>query len=143
MTTYYFIRHAEKEYDGTQNPSLTQRGRQRAVHWAKVLYDKNIDLIYCTKLVRTQETAEPLLYQSGKEFRLYDLTDLYNEKFQQETKGKTNLIVGHQDTTPAFVNRILQKSKYSYIHGLNYGNLYKVQIDEAGNIRDEIVSIEF
>ncbi|HLS31277.1 MAG TPA: phosphoglycerate mutase family protein [Flavobacteriaceae bacterium] len=143
MTTYYFIRHAEKGYDGTRNPDLTYKGRQRAAHWAKILSDKNIDLIYCTKLIRTQQTAEPLLNKLGKDFRLYDLTDLYNEEFQKETKGKTTLVVGHQDTTPAFVNRILQQSKYSYIHGLNYGNLYKVQIDEQGNIKDQVESVDF
>lgn len=143
MTTYYFIRHAEKDYDGTQNPSLTYKGRERAVHWAEFLSDKNIDLIYCTKLIRTQQTAEPLLNKLEKDFRLYDLTDLYNEDFREETQGKTTLVVGHQDTTPAFVNRILQQSKYSYIHGLNYGNLYKVQIDNQGNIEDQVESIDF
>jgi len=143
MTTYYFIRHAEKEYDGTRNPGITYKGRQRAVYWAEVLADKNIDLIYCTKLIRTQQTADPLLNKLEKDFRLYDLTDLYNEEFRKETKGKTTLVIGHQDTTPAFVNRILQQSKYSHIHGLNYGNLYKVQIDEQGNIKDEVESFDF
>lgn len=141
-TTYYFIRHAEKDYDGTHNPGLTQKGRQRALHWADYFSDKEIDLVFCTHLIRTHETAEPLLEKLGKTHQIYDPSDLYNEDFQQQTKGKTILIVGHQDTTPAFVNRILRKSKYSYIHGLDYGNLYKVVIDEHGEIQDELLKVQ-
>lgn len=143
MTTYYFIRHAEKEQDGTRDPHLTAKGKQRAQHWANLLADKAIDAIYCTPLQRTQETAQPLLNALGLAYKLYNPRDLYSLNFQQDTKNKTVLIVGHQDTTPAFINRILNEEKYYFIDHDNYGNLYKISIDDRGKIDAQHYQIDF
>lgn len=99
-TTYYFIRHGEKEYDGTSNPHLNLRGLKRAAYWAHILYPKGIDLVFCTPLIRTYETAVPLLDKLQIDHHYYDPTDLYNISFQRISRGKISLVVGHQDTTP-------------------------------------------
>ncbi len=143
MTTYYFIRHCEKETDGTWNPHLTSKGRERAKFWAQKLVDKNIDAIYCTPLIRTQETAAPLLKKLGQDFEIYDPSNLYSQYFQQSTQGKTVLVIGHQDTTPAFVNRILKERRYRYIENQEFGNLYRVRIDNHGEINAELQHFPF
>ena len=143
MTTYYFIRHAEKEFDGSFNPNLTKKGYQRAKFWAEFFKDKNIEMVYCTSLKRTQQTAEPLLKYLDIDFNYYEPSALYDSIFQKETKGKTVLIVGHQDTTPTFINRIIKERKYTYIKGNNFANLYKVQIDNFGNIKHSLEVIDF
>lgn len=137
-TTYYFIRHAEKEYDRTANPHLNPMGLKRALYWAEVLYPKGIDLVFCTPLIRTYETAAPLLDKLQIEHKYYDPIDLYNTSFQMISHGKTALVVGHQDTTPLFVNRILKERKYTYIEDDEFGNLYQVTIDDKGAIHSRL-----
>ena len=65
------IRHAEPEWvkDGfsVDNPPLTDRGRVQAEHLADVLAAENFDEVLVSPLVRTQQTAEPLLSRWGKE----------------------------------------------------------------------------
>jgi len=141
-TTYYFIRHAEKNRNGGRNPHLTETGKSQAIYWGEILADKGIEQIYCTSLIRTRETALPLAEKLGLPIKIYDVHDLYSSKFQKDTRGKTVLIVGHQDTTPAFVNRILQTRKYPYIESKNHGNLYRVSISDKGKISSDLSHID-
>lgn len=141
MTTYYFIRHAAKEHNGLRDPHLTKKGKAQAQVWADVLADKNLEMIYCTDLIRTQETVQPLAKKLNLDLKVYDKTHLYDKKFQKETKDKVVLVVGHQDTTPAFVNRILREDKYPYIESSNHGNLYRITIDDKGNINSNLSHI--
>lgn len=143
MTTYYFIRHCEKEIDGTMNPHLTDKGQKRAQFWAEFLADKNIDSIFCTPLVRTQETAAPLAFRLGIEIQLYDPSNLYSLHFQQITRGKIILVVGHQDTTPTFINRILKERRYGYIQNHEFGNLYRVTVTGNGAAKAEFQRLEY
>src|SRR5699024_3612276 len=143
MTTYYFIRHAEKKFDGTFNPNLTAKGYKRAKFWAEYFKDKNIDLVYCTTLRRTHQTAEALLEKLNINFKYYDSAALYDSIFQEETKGKTVLIVGHRDSTPAFVNRIIKERRYTYIKSNNFSNVYKVEIDNSKNLTHELKTVDF
>jgi len=51
ITTYYFIRHAEKDrsYTTNKNPYLTEKGKNRAENWSTVFENVDFDLIYSTK----------------------------------------------------------------------------------------------
>ena len=53
---------------------------------------------------------------------------MYNDDFKTATQGKTVLVVGHSNTTPAFVNTVLKERKYPDIDDNNNGNLYVVTI---------------
>ena len=48
MTTYYFIRHAEKDTNDPQNkdPHLTEAGLERAQRWAEVFKKVKFDVIF-------------------------------------------------------------------------------------------------
>ena len=52
-----------------------------------------------------------------------DLTE-----FKKETFGKKVLIVGHSNSTPEFVNKLINQKVYSQIDDTVFGNLYLVTI---------------
>ncbi len=127
-TSYYFIRHAEKDRSDNTNkdPNLVDKGRLRALNWSIILKDIKFDAIYSTNYNRTKQTAIPTSQSQNIEVQIYDPRDMYNEAFRKETKGKTVLIVGHSNTTPIFVNKVLGEEKYQSINDANNGNLYVV-----------------
>lgn len=130
ITTYYFIRHAEKDRsDATnKNPNLTEKGQARAQDWATILKDIPFDAVYSTNYNRTQQTATPTAKEHNLDVLEYDPRTLYNDDFKTATQGKTVLVVGHSNTTPAFVNTVLKERKYPDIDDNNNGNLYVVTI---------------
>ena len=133
-TTYYLIRHAEKQRTSPsdKNPSLTFKGLKRADAWAEVLSDANINLVYTTDYNRTKETAQPTAEKNGLSMYVYNPKNMYNDGFKYNTKGKNVLIVGHSNTTPAFVNKILGYKKYAQISDDVNGNLYIVTVTKLG-----------
>ena len=135
-TTYYLIRHAEKDRTNTgdSNPKLNKKGLERALKWREVFSNISFDAVYSTKYNRTIETAKPTAKVRNLEILFYDPKKMYNPKFREETRGLTVLIVGHSNTTPFFVNRILREEKYDQIEDNNNANLYIVTVtNEAKN----------
>lgn len=138
-TTYYFIRHGEKDRSTKgNNPPLKKIGQERAENWAKVLQDKKIDLVYSSNFKRTQQTAAPTAKLFSTDVKSYSVKKLNDSSFQKATKGKTVLVVGHSDTTPKFVNLILGKEKYKDIDDSNNSNLYKVVIYKNGKMKSSL-----
>ncbi len=131
-TVFYFIRHAEKDISNpdNKNPNLTDKGKIRAEDWAKILVDTKIDFVFSTDYLRTQQTAKPIAEKNKLNVQLYDPRNLYNPDFQAKTKGKTSVIVGHSNSTPSFVNKILKQQKYNSIDEKDYGKLFIVTIKE-------------
>ena len=130
IRTFYFIRHAEKDRTNPsdKNPHLTEVGNARANRWSVILGEVKFDAIYSTDYHRTKETAQPTATKNNLEISIYDPKNIDETSFLQDTKGNTVLIVGHSNTTPAFVNKILGQNKYEDIDDSNNGNLYIVTI---------------
>ena len=130
VTTYYFIRHAEKLRINKQdrNPRLNQDGVKRAEGWKDVFSTVKFDAIYSTDYNRTKLTAEPTAKSQNLSILLYDPRNMYSESFQFNTKGKTILVVGHSNTTNAFANKVLGENKYPQIDDSNNSNLYIVTV---------------
>ena len=143
-TTYYFIRHAEKDNSdkNNKNPNLIIEGVLRAAKWSLVFENVRFDAIYSTDYNRTKQTAQPTAEKNGLEVLLYDPRQLFSEEFASATKGKTVLVVGHSNTTPAFVNTILKEKKYPSIDESNNANLYIVTISASGEKSDVLLVIE-
>lgn len=139
-TTYYLIRHAEKDRSDSsdRDPQLTEAGKVRAVKWADVLKDVDLDAIYSTPYARTMQTAQPTADKKNLKIQNYDPKKRYSQQFQDDTKGKKVLVVGHSNTTPQFVNAILQDSKYEDIDDGENGALFIVKIYEDGSIEDSV-----
>ena len=133
VSTYYFIRHAEKDRsdDSNQNPHLTQKGKNRAEYWSQVLSNIKFDAIYSTDYYRTKETALPTATKNNLELLLYDPNNINTIQFLKDTKGKNVLIVGHSNSTPKFVNSILGNQTYDMIADNNNANLYIVTVTNS------------
>ncbi|MGZ0017486.1 SixA phosphatase family protein [Yeosuana sp. AK3] len=130
ISTYYFIRHAEKDRsDATnKNPHLLEIGKQRADKWSQVLKNIAFDAVYSTNYHRTKETALPTAKKNNLELTLYNPKTTEIEKFLKDTEGKNVLVVGHSNTIPDFVNFILKTKKYKDIEDNNNSNLYIITV---------------
>ena len=127
-TTIYFIRHAEK-IDSSKNPDLSSVGLERAAHWGKIFSETTFDAIYSTDFKRTQQTAAPTAENKKLDITLYDAKSLDFDKFKTDNLGKTILVVGHSNTTPDFVNKLINQNVYAAIEDTNFGNLYIVTLN--------------
>ena len=131
-TNYYLIRHAEKDRSTKdKDPELTDVGLKRAENWAKVFKNIPFDKVYSTDYRRTQQTAFPTATSKGLEVLTYDIENLFNKNFKHKTDKQTILIVGHSNTTPAFVNAIIGKKEHLQIDDSDNGKLFIVTIDDG------------
>ena len=141
-TTYYLIRHAEKDRTEktNSNPNLNKKGQERAKRWATYFENIDLDAIYATKYYRTMQTAKPTAESKSLDLQNYDPRTMYDTIFQKETKGKKVLIVGHSNTTPAFVNKILGEKKYKNMKDTDNSSLYIVTISDKKTSTLEVLN---
>ncbi|MBT8297169.1 MAG: histidine phosphatase family protein [Maribacter sp.] len=130
VTTYYFIRHAEKDRTDPENvdPELTQEGLGRAMHWAEIMNDVAIDAIYTTDYERTQMTAAPIAVKKNLTVQIYDPSTIDIAQFKAENLNKKVFVVGHSNSTPDFVNKMIGEEKYGHIDDHENGSLFIVEI---------------
>ena len=119
---------------------MVEKGLERAQKWSETFKNISFDLVYSTDYARTKATALPTALKNNTKIKLYDPKNMDYEVFKKETKGKTVLVVGHSNSTPTFVNKVLDKEKYKHIDDSNNANLYIVTI--VGNtISDQLLYI--
>lgn len=128
VSTFYFIRHAEKDRSNPENPDpeLTQKGLGRAMHWAEILNHVSLDAIYTTDFERTSMTAAPAAVKQDVTVAYYDPQTLDIEQFKADNAGKNVLVVGHSNTTPDLVNRMLGTERYGAMDDSDNGSLFIV-----------------
>lgn len=138
VSTFYFIRHAEKDRTDPENldPELNQDGLGRAMLWAEILDDVAIDLVYTTDYERTSMTAAPVAVKKDISIQYYSPDEINIEEFKSFNEGKNVLVVGHSDTTPEFVNKMLGEQKYGPMDDFDNGSLFIVRLvgDKATDI---------
>lgn len=142
VSTYYLIRHAEKDLSDktNRNPDLTEEGLQRAKNWAKHFKDIKFDAVYSSNTIRTKKTALPTAKANQIELQLHNPNDINIEEFKIQTKGKTVLIVGHSNTTPTITNRLFGGHDFAEISEDNYSNLYIVTLTkDSKNVQLSVV----
>lgn len=126
-TTLYLIRHAEKA-DATKDTELSESGKARAKKWRAFFSDKNIAAIYTTPYKRTIATATPLAEKLGLNINSYNPSQLDLKSVAEMHRGKSVLIVGHSNTLPNHVNKLLNENKYDEIDESEFGTLYIVTV---------------
>jgi len=135
VSTFILVRHAEKDYG--RDPILTDKGMERAERLKEMLKNTDLDAVFSTKTKRTQLTAKPaaadhdLIVQSYNAGLLEDFSTLLKYNF----KGKTVLVVGHSNTTPAMANLLSGTDRNPRFSELDYTNLYIVTVPVAGAAR--------
>ena len=100
------------------------------------------DAVYSTEYNRTKQTAQPTAEKNGLDITIYDPRVLNSDEFENNTQGKTVLVVGHSNTTPMFVNAVLGEKKYENIDDNNNANLYIITISASGEKSDTLLVIE-
>lgn len=142
-TTYYLIRHSEKERINPRdrNPNLNIEGEKRAQNWSEYFKDITIDAVYSTNYNRTIQTATPTALSKNLKVDTYDPSNMYDSVFQKNTKGKSVLVVGHSNTTPAFVNKILGENKYESLSDDDNATLFIVTI-KGDDVTSESKKVE-
>ena len=130
ISTFYFIRHAEKDRSDSANsdPELTQDGLGRAMLWATVLDYTTLDAIYTTDYKRTSMTAAPAAVKKDLSVEYYTPGEVNIESFKAANVGKNVLVVGHSNTTPDFVNKMIGEEKYSTMDDSDNASLFIVQV---------------
>ena len=130
VSTFYFIRHAEKDRSNPEDidPELNQKGLGRAMHWAEILEDVELDAIYTTDFQRTTMTAAPTAVKKELTEKYYDPDELDINFFLSNNLGGSVLVVGHSNSTPAMVNKILGTEKYLPMDDYDNGSMFIVQI---------------
>lgn len=143
MTIYYIIRHAEKDISNPadKDPQLSEEGVVRAEKWAEIFENVDFDAVLSSDFNRTRKTADAIATKTGKTVDIYDVRDLYNEEFKQKTQGKTVLVVGHSNTNPALVNKIIAENKYQALEESEYGSLFIVNVAPDGTTSSQMLNI--
>ncbi len=143
-TTFYLIRHAEKDRSDAENrnPSLTEEGFERAQKWAQVFKDAGVQTVYSTDYNRTKQTAMPTAKLTGEGIIFYDPRNLNLEKLKKDNLGKTVLIVGHSNTTPMLANALLGDQKYKQMSDTDNGGLYMVTLLADGNTLSTLLHVD-
>ncbi|WP_313790399.1 histidine phosphatase family protein [Flagellimonas ochracea] len=130
ISTFYFIRHAEKDRTDPENadPELNQDGLDRAIRWAEVFDPIDLNAIYSTNYERTSMTAAPTSIKKNIDVQYYDPSVLDIEDFKTNNEGLNVLVVGHSNTTPEFVNKVIGQEKYKSMDDNDNSSLFIVRI---------------
>ena len=140
-TTIIFVRHAEKDLTGGDDPGLSEAGRRRVAELTRQLVDADvvagIDAIYATPFKRTQETAQPLADALKVPINSYDAADNETvlESILKNHKGKIILVVGHSDTLPKLIANLGASKTVPPIDESEYDNIYIISIPWFGKTK--------
>jgi 2,3-bisphosphoglycerate-dependent phosphoglycerate mutase len=140
-TTVIFVRHAEKAAIPTDNPGLSEAGKQRAAELARQLVDADviagIDAVYSTSYRRTEETVQPVATALNLPITPYDAsnTETIMDEIVREHKGKIVLVVGHSNTVPALIYNMGASKNVPEISENEYDNIYIVSVPWFGKTK--------
>jgi broad specificity phosphatase PhoE len=125
----YLIRHAEKDRSDplNKNPHLNEKGIERSLLWNGYFENKEVNSIYSTNYNRTIETVLPVSIAKGIKPIIYSASNINYDSFLKKEKGNTVLVVGHSNTIPGFVNKLIKDDYYKQINDTVNSNLYIVK----------------
>ncbi len=127
ITRMIIVRHAEKNDDGTKNPSLSDAGKVRAEKLSKMLNEFKIDKLFSTPYARTIETLQPIATSRKLEINNYNPGDKsFAANLFNTVKGQTIVVAGHSNTCPDLVNTLINDTKYKNLDVSDYGKIWIV-----------------
>lgn len=136
-TILIFVRHAEKEKDGTKDPGLNPDGLKRAEVLADSLSSCQLAAVYSTDYKRTKMTAAPSAEKFGLDIQIYGFDDIngFLTGLIEKYENKSVLIVGHSNTMPDFVNRVMGEKRFNQLGEEVYNQLFIVKTPKMGTGR--------
>jgi len=138
QTTIILVRHAER-IDNTDS-GLSDAGKARVVRLVEALKSSGASAVYSTPLLRTKETATPLAEALGVPVTLLPspagspldaFAKASAELILREQRGKTIVVVGHSNTTPALITA-LGAPAVPAIPDTQFDDLFVVQVNADG-----------
>jgi len=129
LTTFYFVRHAEKKQTDQDDPELNRKGKKRSVAIAEMMKEADIDAVYSTPYKRSIATVEPLSDTLDIAITEYDAEeDLRTvvKTLLQDNKGKRVVIVGHSTTIPGMLNILQKEQHYEPLNKGEHDDLFQV-----------------
>ncbi len=120
----FLIRHAEKSTNDKRNPDLSPEGKIRAINLISVLGNANITKIYSTDYKRTIQTANPIAKELGLEIELYSPDLIAITDLLKNTSEGNILVVGHSNTTPKLVNKLLESETFEKLDEKDFGKIF-------------------
>ena len=141
-TQIYILRHTEKADETSENPDLSVQGIERAKYWKKVLQHTEFDQVFTTDFKRNIQTAELISAASSVKPELYYPMSFDVLKFLNLIKGQQVLIIGHSNTIPDMVNRLIGETKYPPMSHKNYNILYIITINKNGDTSSNMLHVE-
>lgn len=140
-TTVIFVRHAEQTTLPTDDPGLSEAGKQRAAELARQLVDADvvagIDAIYSTEYRRSVETVQPLAAALDIPIIFYDAanTETIVDEIVRAHKGKIIVVVGHSNTVGPLIGNMGASKKVPAIDHDEFDNIYVVSIPWFGKTK--------
>lgn len=140
-TTVIVTRYAETEQDGSDDPGLSPTGWRRAEELSRMLGDVDVvagvDVIFATRLRRTQETAEPLSRLLNVPVQLIDAEDIVglSRRLITEYKGRIVLVVTNEVALPRLVAELHGSKKLPVMGPGDHEDLYLLSIPWFGKVK--------
>ncbi|MFD2245821.1 phosphoglycerate mutase family protein [Pontibacter ruber] len=132
-TTVYLVRHAEKDISdpANQDPDLTETGKARAEALRELLKGQEVNALYATKYIRTQNTLKPLADERKLDVIRYEAHDFIGlfEKIKQQHPGQVVVVAGHSNTILPLVEAFGAERPIPEIADNQYDYLFKVQLN--------------
>jgi phosphohistidine phosphatase SixA len=136
VITLYLVRHGEKE--AGDDPDLSPAGKARAEALARRLDGADLTEIWSTQTKRTQQTAAPVVRQTGLPVQPYDASTLPAfASWLLDTPG-VKLVVGHSNTTDALAALLGADPGPPIDDKTEFDRLYVIYIDKNGIVRSSI-----
>jgi phosphohistidine phosphatase SixA len=128
----FLVRHAEKA-DLTEDPQLSESGKERTLELAKILRSTKIEHIHSSDFIRTRETAAPVASEFGLTVEIYDPANLEALAHKIMDQGGNHLIVGHSNSTPKMVELLGGDQGTNINEAEEYDRLYIVNVSGNGS----------
>lgn len=128
-TTFYIVRHAEKENTSKDSP-LSKKGIERSEALNVKLNSIKIDSVFASNFIRTQQTVAPTAHSHNLPIMIKDQTKENLNKFidqLKKIKGKNIVIAGHSNTVPEIIKGLTGQNVES-IKEDEFDRFYKVKI---------------
>jgi 2,3-bisphosphoglycerate-dependent phosphoglycerate mutase len=133
VTTFYFIRHAEKDLSEGSDPGLTEKGSNRASQWVNYFFLKDVDHVISSDFNRTRQSAQPLATAKKLDMELYDARTATGKSLLEQYRGKTVVLFGHSNTINTYANDLQSDTTYKELDETDYDHYFIVRVDDDGN----------
>ncbi|MGD9630051.1 MAG: histidine phosphatase family protein [Pyrinomonadaceae bacterium] len=137
--TIVLVRHAEKVDATSQDPELSEAGKQRAERLVKVGGKYRPGAFYSTNFKRTRDTLAPLAAKRRKTVEIYDArkpADLLDTIMK--SKIKRHIVSGHSNTVPGLANLITSKDIFKNLDETEYGVMWVIRIKDGKVVKVEV-----